>query len=615
MSGLFGIVNADDPESYLTRAAQRMSHYDWYTVNRWAAPNKQVGLAKLGIGIFNKKPQPVHSANGKHILFLSGEFYNTSGIRNELAIKQQQIDDAELALAAFEKWDTDCARRLEGAFFIVVYDLERQRMVFMNDRFGLYPHYYSISGTQMAFAPEVKALLDVPYVTRNMNLVAVAEYLRFQHLLGTKTFHESIQQFPYGSVCEFDLSTGRWTISRYWDWDQIPDNPQVSFDEAVVEVGRRLQTGIERLTSDALRPGVFLSGGLDSRAIIGMVPKRNPATVTATFGNPNSRDVYYAGKIAAAVGSRHHWFDLPLDGSWVTPIVDQHFNLTEGFHTWIHLHGMTMLPTLRGLIDYNLSGWDGGTLMGDSDLVNPILNNPVNFSTLVTTSFQKFNQSFTWPGITEGEENLLFTPAFAKQMKGLAFESYQNEIKPFWNFKHEYSHEYFYLVNHCLRMTINMITFARSHIEVRFPFWDYSTVDFVYSLKPEIRRQKLMYRHILTQRTPQLALIPYDKKEFLPTSNAVLHNVQAITRRVGRRLHIYPDRPLMYADYEIYLRKALRPWAENTLYNGRMAERGMFDTGYVRDLMERHMDGREEWIIGKVSPLISLEMVMQRLFD
>lgn len=262
MSGLFGIVNADDPESYLTRAAQRMSHYDWYTVDRWASPDKQVGLGKLGIGIFNKKPQPVVSANGKCVLFLSGEFYNTSSIRNELAIKQQQIDDAELALAAFEKWDTDCARRLEGAFFIVVYDLERQRLVFMNDRFGLYPHYYSISGTQMAFAPEVKALLDVPYVTRNVNMVAVAEYLRFQHLLGTKTFHESIQQFPYGSVCEFELSTGRWGVSRYWDWDQIPDNPQVSFDEAVVEVGRRLQTGIERLTSDALSPGVFLSGGV-----------------------------------------------------------------------------------------------------------------------------------------------------------------------------------------------------------------------------------------------------------------------------------------------------------------------------------------------------------------
>lgn len=614
MSGLFGIVNADDPGAYLTRAAQRMTHFEWYTQDTWISPDNRVGLGQMGIGIFNKKPQPVTSANGNLVLFLSGEFYKTVELRKALSIPQP-VDDAELALAAFEAWDTGCAQRLEGAFFIVVYDRARQRIVLMNDRFGLYPHYYSTSGKQMVFAQEVKALLDVPFVTRTVNLVAVAEYLRFQHLLGTKTFHEDIQLFPYGSTGVFELETGRWTLNKYWNWDQIPYNPQVSFDEAVLEVGKRFQAGIVRLSSDSLRPGVFLSGGLDSRAIIGMVPKRDPAPITATFGNPESRDVYYAAQIAAAMGTRHQWFDLPMDGSWVAPIVDKHFSLTEGFHSWIHLHGMNMLPTLRGMIDYNLSGWDGGTLMGDVDLINPLLNNPINFSTLVTNSFQKFNQAFTWPGLTEAEENLLYTPAYAKQMQGLAFESYRAEIAPYWNFRHDYSHEFFYLVNHCLRLTINMITFARSYIESRFPFWDYDLVDFVYSLKPEIRAEKHMYKAILTRFTPQLSRIPYDKKEFLPTSNKMLHTAHALGMRVGKRLRLLPNRPILYADYEIYLRRAMRPWAEGLIYNGRMGERGMFNMDYVRDLMERHMEGREEWTIGKISPLISLEMVMQNLFD
>lgn len=160
MSGLFGIVNAEDTEAFLNRAAQRMTHYDWYTVDKWTAPDNRVGLGKLGIGILNKQPQPVTSANGQLVLFLSGEFYNTAGIKSELSLRQPAVDDAELALAAFEKWDTACARRLEGPFFIAVYDLAKGRLVLMNDRFGLYPHYYSISGTHLAFAPEVKALLD-----------------------------------------------------------------------------------------------------------------------------------------------------------------------------------------------------------------------------------------------------------------------------------------------------------------------------------------------------------------------------------------------------------------------------------------------------------------------
>jgi asparagine synthase (glutamine-hydrolysing) len=618
MSGLFGIIDNNRPaiQPYLQSVSARLSHRPWYVTSTWQSDEQPIGLGRIGINVFNREPQPIISQDGRRVLFMSGELYKTAELRQRLSLPSDEPEsDPALALRAFEQYGDTFASELNGAFFIAIYDTVSQRLLLTNDRYGLYPHYYAYQPSRFVFAPEVKGVLCAPDIPRTLNRTALAEYLRFQHLLGVKTFHQGIDLFPYGSVGVYDLTTGSWTLTRYWNWDQIPDNSHIPFDEAVMEVGRRMRAAVQRLSSDQLRPGVFLSGGLDSRAIIGLMEKRDPPTVSATFGLRDSRDVYYAEQIASAVGSRHHWFDLPEDGSWVRDYLDLHFQLTEGFHSWIHLHGMSMLPTLRGVMDYNLSGWDGGTLMGNYDLVNQKYNHPVNFSSLVTASFYDFNQAFTWPGLTDAEEQSLYHPGQARDMLGRAFDSFRAELMPFWDFRHDYAHEFFYLTNHCLRMTINMITFARSHLEARFPFWDYDLVDFVFSLRPENRQEKRLYHRMFTEFMPKLANIPYDKKEFLPTSNTLRHDAHALMVRVRRRLRLYPDRPTLYADYEQYMRRSLRAWSEDLLRQPRLVELGLFDARYVQDLLERHMSGQELWTIGKISPLMTLELLMRELFD
>jgi asparagine synthase (glutamine-hydrolysing) len=619
MSGLFGITGTDQTgiTLFLETASRQMSHRDWYAADCWTSEDTSVGLGRLHIGILNREQQPVISPEGDLVLFLAGEFYNTVELRRQLKAEQVALrdqTDAELALCLFQRYGPDFVHKLDGAFFIVVYDRPHRSIVLVNDRFGLYPHYYYYQDGKLAFAPEVKGVLRAPFVTRALNPTAVAEYARFQQLLGEKTFHENIKLFPYGSIARLDLSDQRWTVTRYWDWDRMPDRPEVPFDEAVREVGRLLRQAVERRSSDGLRPGVFLSGGLDSRTLIGFVPPRSSSVISASFGQRNSRDVYYAEKIARAVGSRHYWFDLP-DGRWVRDNLDLHLKLTEGFHSWIHMHSITMLPKLREVMDVNLTGWDGGTVMGHSDHINSIYNYPVDKETVLIETFRRFISSYTWPGLLEAEERLLYTDSFGKQAVGCAFESMRQEFDRFWNFRHHYAAEFFYLVNHCWRSTGNMVQVARSHLEVRSPFWDYQLMDFMYSLKPEIRRDQLMYRHIITQQLPRLAAIPYDKQEYLPTVNPWLHKAQAVSVQARRRLRLFPNHPTLYADYENYLRRDLRSWAESVLYDKRTEERGIFNSAFVRSLMERHMAGHEPWTLGKIAPLITFEMVMREYFD
>lgn len=618
MAGLFGLVNAQHPvdlTKFLDVAGKKMCHLPWNEVETYIYPDQSFGIGRISLGIFNREHQPVTSADGTCMLWLSGELFKTSELTRELKLDRSinELSDPELVLLSYQEFGLDFPRHLYGSFFVVIYDSTRQKIILANDRYGLYPHYYHVNPRQFVFAPEVKAVLCADGMERKPDLTAACEYFRFQQVLGEKTFHEGISLFPYGSIAQYELMTGNWIMRRYWDWDQIAYRPEVNFNEAVEEIGDLLQEAVIRQVQ-GIRPGVFLSGGLDSRTILGLIPPRTSATITATFGSPNCRDVIYAEKIARASGSRHYWFDFP-DGHWVLENVELHLQLTEGFHSWMHMHGITMLKDLRPMMDCNLTGWDGGTVMGHSDHINPMYNHPVDQQTVVQQVYQQFGRTFTWPGLTDAEEHVLFSPEFGRQAHWRAFESLATDFSRFWKIREEYAGEYFYVVNHCWRSTHHMITTLRSTMEARFPFWDYNLIDFIYSLRPEIRRDQLILRTIITQRMPKLALIPYDKQEYLPTVQPFMHKLQKSGMRALKGLKLIPERPLLYADYENYLRNELREWAEDLLFSPRTAQRGFFNMDFVRSLMNRHLAINEEWVIGKIAPLMTYEMVMREFFD
>jgi len=404
-------------------------------------------------------------------------------------------------------------------------------------------------------------------------------------------------------------------VKPYWTFDDIPCRPEVSFDEAVEEAGRLLRRTVQRLSGDAYRPGVCLSGGLDSRTILGLIERR--PVVSLTYGTHGCRDVYYARRIAQAMGSDHHWFDLP-DGKWVKEHVDLHLALTEGFHSWIHMHGISTLSHARQLMDVCLTGWDGGTVMGDT--VEPLQVSAVDDAALITRLFYLFNREYTWPSMTDAEESLLYCDAVRKKTQGLALYSFRAEISRYLNYRPDVRAEYFYIRNHCCRLTQNMVTFTRSHVEVRFPFFDYDLFDFLYSLPAMVRGDRTLYRAVIQRETPRLAYIPYDHDELLPTTQPLIRGMHAVAGKLKRRFNrylwpIFPERHTLYADYENYLRGELRAWAEDILFDRRTVERGIFNPAFLRSLMDRHLSGLEQWTIGKIAPIMTYEMMLRKLHD
>jgi asparagine synthase (glutamine-hydrolysing) len=622
VSGLFGYLAGPRGSPALPvveRMGRRMRRRP-YQVVEVAAPSEAVALGRLGIGIFNRSPQPVRSADGQVWLWLCGEFYHQQARRAALAGAGSlalDADDAELALRVYLRDGASGLTDLEGAFTLAVWDGGTAELLLVNDRYGLYPHFYAHVAGALAFAPEIKGVLEAPGLPRRLDLTAVAEYVRFQVLLGARTWIENVRVLPPASLLRYQPARNGLCISRYWDWDAIDTRPTITFGEAVEECIRLFQRAVNAMTVPPHRVGVYLSGGLDGRMMLGFIDGRVPAP-TLTFGVPDCRDVVYAAELARRAGSEHHWFPFH-DGGWVEEYAPLHLALTEGMHSWIHGHGISILAEARRLIDVKLSGYGGGYLppgfrVDRSDFRG---NSEAD---LVRRVYDRYCQRIQWPGLTEAEAETLLGGRGDRRLRGLAFEAFRDELLRTSHYPPDRRVDYFNYEQFGRRAGQYMLVFARSAIEARCPFLDYGYLDFCFSLPEDLRTRPDLRRAMITRRMPHLAWVPYDRDNRLPHSNPVVFHSYATLQRakswINRHVQpIFPDRFTLHADYEQYLRTELREWAEKILFNRRTLERGLFDPDAVRALWERHLSGRELWTIGKIAPLITLELVLRSLLD
>ncbi len=631
MSGLFGLFESAHLHGAHLNGAQpaveaaacmgaAMRHSARLLVEQ--APAGKVGaLGRIGLGIFNRGAQPLSAAGGQVLLTLCGELYHQQQRREALVragLLAPDSDDAALALQLYLAEGAAGLTELDGAFVVAVWDERSGLLALVNDRFGLYPHYYAHVAGLFAFAPEIKGVVAVPRIPRKLDTTAVAQHVRFQHLLGDRTWLEDVKLLPPATLLTYRPQDDRCELRRYWDYAAIRPETGVGFGEAVEETVRRFQRAIDAMTQPPARVGVYLSGGLDGRTILGFIDPAIPVE-TFTFGAGGSRDVIYGQALAQRAGRPNRSYALD-DGRWVLQHTDAHQTLVEGMHSWMHAHGMSTLAEAGSLIDVHLSGWDGGTTMGgriDEYDTDHLYRHAPDEATLSNRLYEAFCRTFTWPGLTDAEAEPLFLDP---SIGAAARASFDAELAQTVHYASPYRSDFFYIEQHCRRATQNMIVFQRSAFEVRCPFFDYGVIEWLYALPEQIHCVPEFHRAVMTRRLPALARIPHEKDNLPPHSNPLVRGAgrglrlaqRAVNKVVGPR---FPTAPRLYADYENYLRSDLRPWAEEILFDQRTLERGIFDPAAVRGLWERHQRGDELWTIGKLASLITVESMMRTFID
>ena len=277
------------------------------------------GPAMLGhvrLAIIDLSPaghQPMSNEDGSLWITFNGEIYNYVALRNEL-LRCGHIfhshSDTEVVLHGYEEWGEGCVDRLTGMFAFAVYDTRRRELLLVRDRFGIKPLYYHVSGTQLVFASEIKALLETPDVPRVLDFSSLDLFLTLGYVPGPRTMFRDIQKLQPGHLLRF--AKGRVRLRQYWS---LP-SANVA-DESFAAQARRLEAILDLSVQDHLVADVpvasFLSGGLDSSVITALMARHmtgGQTLKTYCVGYELSKSRHdersHAQIVADHIGTEHH---------------------------------------------------------------------------------------------------------------------------------------------------------------------------------------------------------------------------------------------------------------------------------------------------------------------
>ena len=280
--------------------------------------------------------QPMSNEDGSLWISFNGEIYNYLDLRPELIDRGHHFrsqSDTEVILHLYEDEGEDCLRLLNGMFAIALWDQRRRRLLLARDRFGKKPIYYYTDGRRLLFGSELKAILADPAVPREIDPQALADYLSLGYIPCPRTIFRGISKLPPASwlSAEIDPAGGSLRVrgpERYWKLQYRPDT-RLTEEDCVTEIRRLVRDATRiRLFSD-VPLGAFLSGGLDSSAVVAMMSELNSKpveTFSIGFDQASHDELGFAEIVARRFGTHHHTFRCAPDALEALPTLVHHFD-------------------------------------------------------------------------------------------------------------------------------------------------------------------------------------------------------------------------------------------------------------------------------------------------
>src|SRR5215468_4032133 len=266
-----------------------------------------LGHRRLSIIDLQTGRQPMSNETGDVWIVFNGEIYNHGDLRRVLEGKGHTFrtrSDTEAIVHAYEEWDTACLERLRGMFAFAIWDARRRRLFLARDRIGKKPLYYAQrSDGALLFGSELKALIACADLPLSIDLEALSDYLTLTYVPRDKSIFRQVRKLLPGHYLIAD-PTGV-TLHRYWDVSFATTDPDGRPAEHVAALLREAVAA--RLESD-VPLGAFLSGGIDSSAVVAFMAQAMPTPVmTASIGFPDRRfdELRYARQVAELFATDH----------------------------------------------------------------------------------------------------------------------------------------------------------------------------------------------------------------------------------------------------------------------------------------------------------------------
>lgn len=372
MCGIAGVINSklgrDELDRVLARLQAQLHHRGPDDRGCYVSGDGMAGLVSTRLAILDLSAagyQPMSSADGRFQIAFNGEIYNYRALRADLEAAGERFSshsDTEVILKMFARDGPDCVREFEGMFTFAIWDDREKRCFLARGPLGIKPLYYYEARGQLSFGSELRTVLESGLVPRRLSSAAAAGYLLFGAVPEPLTLVEEVRALGAGNYLVWQ-NGGSSRTTKYWDV-QFGDDPIIP-GEAVATTRDALSESVGRHLVSDVPVGVFLSGGIDSTAVVALASRHGGSelrTFSISFDDPDFNEGDVAAKTAQHFGTRHT--DWRLDSATAKALLGEFLARSDqpsidGFNTFC----VAKLAHDEGL-KVVLSGLGGDELFG-----------------------------------------------------------------------------------------------------------------------------------------------------------------------------------------------------------------------------------------------------------
>lgn len=529
----------------------------------------------------------------KKSLVVYGRIYSLKGKALNLFGK----NIAETLLSLYEKDGLNFLNSINGLFALSIYDEEKDKFIIATDRYGSRNVFYNANADNILFSSEIKGITSALPVKPKLNTEAIGEFFTFSYLLGNKTLFTEIEVIPPASILTYDFKANRINTNTYWDFKFNSESERgKNLDDYLKEFNYLMKVAVERSMMDKDKIGVFLSGGVDSRLLVGfakMVAGRmGKEVISYTFGTEGC----YQQKIALAVANelkiKNVFFEIPPNSiaTYAEEVVykgDGHIRIRDA-------HFISSLSKVRAEVDTTLMGIGCDTAFG-ANLSKGLLKIS-NKNDLLLYLLSRFR-------VKEVAEHIphLFTDNFVKNLdlEKEVMKEFLKSVREIDLNRYEDIVYYWVFRQRFRRYSLPLAGHIEWYLDVRYPFLDNDIVNFALTLPLELRLDKKFIYKALRYCFPSLAKIPLEATGTPPDTYAlpilfskIMRHGQYMLKDLIQKVSLGKVifRPKDYRGYDYWLRTGSRQYVEKVLL--REDRLKVFDENHVRKILKEHITCR-----------------------
>ncbi len=308
MCGINGIFS-HSKQTYIPqveRMNQAMKHRGPDDSGTYASDNITLGHQRLSIiDLSSGGHQPMSTSDDNYTVVYNGEIYNFEQIKKELNYPFVSHSDTEVILAAWQQWGIQCLDKFNGMFAFAIWNNKTKQLTLVRDRLGIKPLYYYYNEETLVFSSEIRSLLASDFVERQIDTVGLTDYLRYQTVQAPNTILKNVWMLEPGSYIQIQAQNKKIVKEKWWKIDDCKKDVPNNYEDVKSLVRERFYASVKRRLVADVPFGAFLSGGIDSSAVVGAMAQTSNRQVK-TFNISFAEKEFSEAKYAAHIAKMHH---------------------------------------------------------------------------------------------------------------------------------------------------------------------------------------------------------------------------------------------------------------------------------------------------------------------